>query len=104
MLHSFLKNVAHGTISKFSPESPISCLMKTLADERETNNSKASCFTSKCKKLFSLRVYTFKQGDSSEWEAASSNKFYSKLLDGFCFKTKKMLFLRGFILNPTQRA
>ena len=66
MLQPFLKSITYGTTRKFSPESPIRCLMvfkiifaphfmifpKVLAEEGETDNFKALCFTSTCKKVF----------------------------------------------------
>ena len=62
---------------------------KTLAEEGETGNSKALQAN---ESLVRLGVYTFKQGGSSKWKAASSNKFYSNFTDGFCFNTEKHFF------------
>ena len=38
-----------------------------------------------------------------KWVAASFNKVYGKIWDGFCLNIRKTLF-RGFILKPIERA
>ena len=39
-----------------------------------------------------------------KWKVAPFSKFYGKVQVGFCLKHRKALFLRSFIINPTERA